>query len=197
MSTKNTESTLNGQVAALSSAAVARRRILLKGVGKGAAVLAATIPIQTLATQTLLTPDGLHQCSISGMTSGVHSATPLTTPRCAGLSSDYWGKVNPAKTTEPLNKWPIDYTVMFNKIFSPSSLRPNTTLFHVMSLGTFASSAERHWVAAYLNALRLNTGGGFPYTSDEVVGFYKQGPASGAYQNALKFFTDFMETRNS
>lgn len=93
MSTQNIESADQGKAEALSSAALARRRILLKGVSKGTAVLAATIPIQTLAGQSVLTPGGLHQCTISGTQSGVHSAT-TSTAVCGGYSISHWGAVN-------------------------------------------------------------------------------------------------------
>lgn len=196
MSTRNNELVDNEQAAALSSAAVARRRILLKGVGKGAAVLAATVPIQTLANQTLLTPDGLHQCSISGMTSGVHSATPTNTARCGGFSPGYWGAVKPStKPPEPLNLWPYNYNELLKVNFPRASAPSNVTLFDVMRDPTYATIPERHWIAACLNALKLNAGGGFPYTASEVLGFYNQGAASRTYQNALTFFTNYMETR--
>ena len=43
----------------LTTQARDRRRILLKGIGKGSAVLAATVPLQTLAAQRLTTTNGL------------------------------------------------------------------------------------------------------------------------------------------
>jgi hypothetical protein len=45
MGTEKIEATAQSGEEALSFAAVARRRMLLKGVGKGAAVVAATVPI--------------------------------------------------------------------------------------------------------------------------------------------------------
>ena len=75
----------------MSAEATARRLVLLKGLGRGAAVLAASVPIQTLATQSVLTPGGQHQCTVSGMHSGVHSTT-TTTLVCGGYSPGWWGQ---------------------------------------------------------------------------------------------------------
>ena len=190
MSTKNTEPTGDEQDVILSSAAVARRRILLKGVGKGAAVLAATVPIQTLAG---------HGCGMSGkLSAGPHSNKPDITPCSAGFPPAYWGAVAPlsplSKLAEPLNKWRYDHNEMLSVKFPRTYLRRDVTLFDVMRNvnGVYESIPERHWIAAYLNALNVT---GFPYKPLQVLGFYNQGVGSPTYDNALRFFTDFMETR--
>lgn len=68
---------------ALSSAAVARRRMLLKGLGKSGAVLVGSVSIQTLASATnLVTEDG-KKCNISGQHSAVHSKS-TDTQTCGG-----------------------------------------------------------------------------------------------------------------
>lgn len=185
MSNENIEPTGQGKAEALISAAVVRRRILLKGVGKGASVLATIIPIQTLAGQNLLTFDGLHQCSISGMQSGVHSATPLNTPVCGGYSISYWALGNGS----PTNTWPTSYQTKFSDVFTHSNLTGNPSLFQVMK--SFASTDEAHWLCAWLNA--LNHSFNFPYTGPEVLAFYNNGPSTQAYQDALTFFKTYME----
>ena len=185
MSTKNIETTGNGQDAMLSSAAVARRRILLKGLGKGAAVLAATAPIQTLASQSLLTFDGLHQCTVSGMKSGVHSKTPLdTTPRCGGFSIAHWSNLN---TTQ----WPggtVTSALKWKDVFTTSSSYKNNTLAQILQNSSSNSSTEAHWIVAWLNATQPPPGTPFPYTRDEVVAYN-----TAASVDAYTFFTTFME----
>lgn len=201
MSIENIEPTVQGKAEVLSSAAVARRRILLKGVGKGTAVLAATVPIQTLAGQSLLTFDGKHQCSVSGMHSGVHSATPTDTAVCGGYSPGWYGQSNTDGTPK---HWPsgVNYnapvTSVFHNFRRTNDDGSTPTLFQVMDpkdkSGKFSNTDEFHWICAWLNALSHSFN--FPYSGDEVLGFYNQGPASSAYQDALTFFKDFMETHN-
>lgn len=197
MRTENIEAGGQGKAAALSSAAVARRRILLKGVGKGAAVLAATVPIQTLAGQKLLTFDGKHQCSVSGMQSGVHSATPSGTPVCGGYSPGWWGQDDGGK---PRRAWPTDYRTKCVDVFRQCTLlnRDGTkpTLFQVMekkeSISKFSNTDEYHWICAWLNALSYSFN--FPYDGNQVLAFYNQGKGSAAYRDALAFFKTYMET---
>lgn len=198
MSTENLEPTGQAKAEVFSSAAVARRRLLLKGVGKGTAVLVAAVPIQTLAGQSLLTFDGLHQCSISGMQSGVHSATPSNTPVCGGYSISHWALSdgsNPPKP--PSGRWPSlpsswTYATHINSVLSPNSLTGNPTLFQVMN--AFASTPEAHWICAWLNALWEEQHVGtlkFPYTATQVLDFYNLPAAPRA--DALLFFTTYME----
>lgn len=202
MSTENTESAGQGKAEALSAAALARRRILLKGVGKGTAVLAASVPIQTLAGQSLLTFDGKHQCSVSGMHSGVHSATPSNTPVCGGYSPGRYGQSY--KDGAPKH-WPagVNYNALVTSVFKDSRLTNDDgsvpTLFQVMSpkdkTGMFANTDEFHWITAWLNALSHSFN--FPYSGDEVLAFYNQGTGSTAYADALEFFKTYMETHTS
>jgi len=185
----------DGKGVALSATALARRTMLLKGLGKGSAVLAATVPLQTLAGQSLLTFDGKHQCSVSGMQSGVHSATPTNTSVCGGYSPGWWGQTTTTSdgAIVPRRTWPIDYKIKCNTIFTRCTLlNANGTipsLFQIMSDSRFASSDERHWVSAYLNALQHNFN--FPYTGQQVIDFYNS-PSS--YADALAFFKTYMET---
>lgn len=188
MSAENIERTGPGGAEALSSAAAARRRVLLKGARKGATVLAAAVPIQTLAGQSLLTFDGKHQCSVSGMQSGVHSATPLSTPVCGGYSISYWG----AGSGNPTNAWPTAYQTKCNAVFTKSALPANLSLFQVLQ--SYSSSVEAHWICAWLNAQKGSFN--FPYTAQQVLDYYYSASAT-TYQDALTFFTTYMETHNS
>lgn len=186
MGTEKIEETTQSGADALSSVAVARRRMLLKGAGKGVAVMAATVPIQTLAGQSLLTFDGKHQCSVSGMQSGVHSATPTNTPVCGGYSISYWK--NNAATA---GIWPINSTTRYSPTLTKITLTGNPTMLEVLT--NFATSDEAHWVCAYLNALKVVFN--FPYTSSQVQAY--NGSSGATYTNALAFFTNFMETHTS
>jgi hypothetical protein len=75
----------------MSKEALARRRMLLKSLGKGSAALAAaSVPMHTLASSpTLRTVDGT-RCSISGMQSGNNSRNPSASGSCRGNSPSYW-----------------------------------------------------------------------------------------------------------
>lgn len=197
MSTEKIEATAQSGEEALSSAAVARRRMLLKGAGKGAAVLAATVPIQTLATQSVLTFDGLHQCTVSGAMSGVHSATPLGTPTCTGYSPSryavlsFWPNYkNPGKGIDPLlsvGGVSFNQATPFSTVFGGGS---TTTLTSLVT--NTPTSDEAVWVTALLNAFKNATvpSLNFPYTPTQVRAFYSSPQAA----QALSFFRTYMQT---
>lgn len=203
MSEKHASSSSAGVVkrqATLSSSALARRQMLLKGLGKGSVVLAATVPLQTLAGQSLLTFDGKHQCSVSGMHSGVHSATPTNTAICGGYSPGWWGQSHTVDgKIVPKRGWPIAYTTKCKRIFTRSNLVNDDgtlpSLFQIMEpkepISKFSDTDEFHWVCAYLNARSHSYN--FPYSGQQVVDFYN---SPTAYSDALDFFKTFMETHN-
>jgi hypothetical protein len=195
MGTEKIEATAQSGEEALSFAAVARRRMLLKGVGKGVAVMAATVPIQTLATQPFLTKDGQHQCTVSGAMSGVHSTTPNSTPTCRGNTPTFY---------QTLSNWPnykssnqsispklkvgstnVDETTPFATVFGGGSA---TTLFSLLT--STPASDEAVWVTALLNAFKNPVGFNFPYTSAQVVAYYSSAQAA----QALTFFKTYMQT---
>jgi len=202
MSTENIKPLNLDEVQVSPSAGFGRRDILLKGINKGAIVVSVAAPIQTLAGQSLLTFDGKHQCSISGMQSGVHSATPTNSQICGGYSPGWWGQST--RYGKPKH-WPayVNYAASVTSVFQYSKLQnPNgtePTLFQVMDPrnhgAQFSNTDEFHWICAWLNALvnRFN----FPYLAAEVLEFYNQGPASKTYQDALVFFKTYMETHLS
>ena len=85
----------------MSASALTRRHALLKGLGKGAAVIGVGVPLQTLASQSVFTNPGkggapVIRCGISGMTSGVHSRGTATSV-CTGYQSSYY---------RDIGKWP-------------------------------------------------------------------------------------------
>jgi hypothetical protein len=192
----------------MSTQAAERRLVLLKGLGRGAAALAATVPIQTLASQSVLTPDGKHQCSVSGMHSGVHSTTTTTTV-CGGYSPGWWGQSD--NGTSPRRTWPggANHTALITTVCPWSTLMTTATtsvpahvptLFEIMEpkdpVSKFANTDEFHWVCAWLNAL----GGyfNFPYSGAEVLDFAKMKYTNPTkYQDALTFFKTYMETHAS
>jgi hypothetical protein len=89
MTTKNLKSIDPKNADALSSSAFARRRMLLKGLGKSGAVLVGSASIQSLASATnLVTGDG-HKCSISGQHSAVHSQS-TNTQTCGGHTCEHY-----------------------------------------------------------------------------------------------------------
>lgn len=176
----------------LSTEALARRSLLLKGLGRGSVVLAATVPLQTLAGQSLLTEGGKHQCSVSGMQSGVHSATPTNTPTCGGYSPGWWGKSDDG--IKPARAWPLlpnswTYNTKCSVVFSKQVLSGNPSLFQVIKPGGgYSNTDEFHWICAWLNALSHSFN--FPYTGQEVIDFYN----STSSADALAFFKTYMET---
>lgn len=163
-----------------------RRRMLLKSLGKGSAVLAAAVPIKSLAT-TVLTAD-LHLCTVSGAMSGVRSVT-AGLPSCGGKSVTYYTAVG---------TWPIDVNSQeFINNGTSAFLRSAATFQGLFGAGgstaTMATlfttvTDETHWVVALLNA-QIN-GVNFPYTPAQVVQLYND-PLQQA--NAIAFFKTHME----
>ena len=186
---------------ALSSDAMARRRMLLKSLSRGsAAVAAAAVPMHTLASTGTITNIGKNgeaavRCGISGMMSSVHSRETFT-QTCSGYSPDKykkienWPKYNRTTkdATNSVNGFSFNKDTSFNAIFGGSN---KSGLLVIMNGNS--NSDEFHWICALLNAV----GGApssfyFPYTASQVVAFYK---GTGPYTNAqaLKFFKTFME----
>ena len=160
-----------------------RRYVLLKGIGRGSAILAAAVPIKTLASVPSVTANG-QICSVSGTQSLVHSQ-PKGLPLCAGSM--------PAKYATLAN-WPAGrpYTV------SGKRVNINTPFIDVFGAGSNLGllailnqplSEESHWIAALLNAIKAPATPVFPYSAAEVLTLYSTQRVA-----ALTFFTNFMET---
>ena len=176
----------------LASDAMARRRMLLKSLGKGSSVVAAAaIPMHSLATARTLaiTANGM-RCSISGTMSAVHSQE-TTTNVCVGYSPGYYKKIEhwpnynstTGIATNTVKGKQFTQTKSFSSIFGAGS---NSGLLDIMV--NSPSSDEFHWIAALLNSLPGSPAQNFPYSASQVVNLY-----STNYDNALKFFKGYME----
>lgn len=204
---------VSGRIGDLSSSVIDRRRMLLKRLGKGAVIVVATVPIQTLAATTLMNNGKI--CSISGMQSGVHSRAP-TTDTCQSKSPGFyhipqnagnwptaankdaacttvcsWSTLQTYVCTKKENNVTTVYRSAKNDSGTKNGCTTTcaspipSTLADVMDF--HQSSAEYHWIAAWLNALNPNLK--FPYNPSEVIAFAKiQNPA------AYNFFTTYMES---
>ncbi|TAM34145.1 MAG: hypothetical protein EPN61_17605 [Burkholderiaceae bacterium] len=189
---------------ALSSEAAARRHMLLKGLGKGSAVLAASIPLKALATlppTSVFTNPGANgapvvRCGISGMTSGVHSQD-TTTNVCSGYSPGYYTQ---------REHWPsgLNPDALVTTVFPSCKLMVNKagtalgnyrvpTLLEVMNLTPRAPVPEFHWIAAWVNAMGgAPSSWNFPYTGAQIQAFYAgTGPYTKA--QALTFIETYLE----
>jgi hypothetical protein len=169
-----------------------RRMMLLKGLGKGSAVLGAAIPIQTLAAPAVTVTDG-RICSVSGTQSAVHSQS-TTAATCQGYSPGWWGQVKKnSSPPAPRRAWPVQYKTKISGQPFASTLTKQRggvpTRFEVASLPEFSNTDLRHWLCAWLNAQGAPAAWNFPYSAAAVIDFYLQND-----QKALTFFKDYMET---
>lgn len=185
-------------VAGLSVDALARRRMLLKSLGKGSAMVAAVVPLQSLANSTaLLTRNGL-RCSVSGMQSGVHSKAPTSSVVCGGYSPGWWGQSDDGIV--PRRPWPSGYPAMactakFTQTGydDPGVNFVGKTLFKVMSDPGFSSTKTRHWICAFLNGF-YQSANRFPYTGQEILDFYNLPPGNSNRAAAYTLITGYLET---
>ena len=191
MQVENTKDSGQSDAPSLSTTALARRHLLLKGMGKGALLAAAAVPIQTLAGTGMLTGGGKNgepavRCSVSGMQSGIHSAAP--SPGTCGGRSPGWWKQSPQQAHA---HWPasVNPGAAITTVCSRSTLKVGgnpATLWQVASM--FPNTHECHWVCAWLNA----TVGAynFPYSPAQVIALYQD---LSKYDAALTFFKTYME----
>jgi hypothetical protein len=160
----------------LDSAALARRRALLKGLSKGGTLAAVALPVKSFAVGGFDDPKPRLQtdihtgiqtlCTQSGQHSAVMSRSP-TLPTCAGRAPRSFvdNALPPAKQ---LN-WPAAYaslfdTLKFNELFIDAS---DTRLVKNILISSDTSDAA-YWIAAFFNAKNDDGGTQFPYTSKEV-----------------------------
>lgn len=188
----------------LESAALQRRRLLLKAAGKGATVVALAVPIQTLATGGPLA-DRL--CTVSGVQSNVGSGrTGGTTAKCLGYMPSHFATLAnwpgySAATAPPSATFSVgsgSYTdqTFFSTIFGSGSGNKLFDLFTVAGM----NASEITWAAALLSAIKKQLAGlgpnaptapgYFPYTPEEVVILYKdplqKGPAEAFFSGYLQ-----------
>ncbi len=195
-------------VPAIAGDALARRRLLLKGLGKGSAAVAVLVPIQTLAAIEPLSP---RLCTVSGVQSNVGSGrTGGTTTNCSGYAPSHFATLAnwPGFTPGPGNSagsasfqvGTQTYTdaTRFNAIFGNTG--SNTKLLDVFTLST-SSASEKVWAAALLSAVKklllglgptqIGSAGYFPYTPAEVVALF----TSARKVDAEAFFKNYLETQ--
>ena len=184
-----------------SAAAMARRQMLIKGLSKGSAVLAASVPLQSLAQSTVLLTNNNLRCSVSGMQSSVHSKIPEGATICGGYSPGWWGQVeigsnprSPRQVWAPGNPTAI-CTDTFNKtgVDDPSEVFTNKTLFNVMDEQEFANTKTRHWIGAFLNGLQQPSNS-FPYSGAEILIFYNLEATDPNRVAAYTLITTYLET---
>lgn len=182
-----------------------RRRALLLGACRGSAVLATASPLKALAQVS----NCRNGCTISGMQSINASVAPgCETDPCGGWSPGYWGqhwkKIDDNKKSgggvnEPARPWPCEWSISVNSVLIRSRYR--VSLFELMGNPDYASTDDRHWICAYLNALAFLKGMGpagrsFGYTAQEVIALYRGTNPHHTSSEALAFFKGYMETHN-
>ena len=176
----------------LSPEALRRRRVLLKGLGKGSAVLAAVAPIHTLAAP-MLSPPVVRLCTVSGVQSNVGSGrTGGTTATCKGYSPSYYGTLsrwpgyNGSTTSNPVGGNTFTELSSFASVFGSG---PATGLLAILTGAPGSDNAI--WITALLNGIKQTPGHQFPYTGEQVLAFYHDTPANAA--KALAFFRDYVQ----
>ena len=188
---------------AKSGESLARRRALLRGLGKGSAALALVVPIQTLAVTTIV--GGTKLCTVSGVQSNVGSHHPGTVTTCQGNSPTYfqtlanWPGVSsstPSRKTNTVDGITFTQVSTFAFVFGSGS---STALKDILAAAsppspppTQTTLDEAAWVTALLNALKNTSGFNFPYTPSQVRAFYTGGGTLKV--QALAFFQGYMQT---
>lgn len=170
-----------------------RRRQLIKSLGKGAAVIAAAAPIQTLAQGTVLLTEDWRRCSVSGMQSGAHSRKPDSYLICGGYSPGWWqqNQNQPRKNWPAAVLWANSYKIVFPKAnLNPLNGNP-PNLWEVMThkgQGNYKSTDMFHWVGAWLNGHQQHNN--FPYTSAQIAALYDD---ENTRAPALQLIKDYLE----
>lgn len=178
----------------LNAAALARRRALVKGLGKGGAALAVVTPIQSYAIPKLNTGQ---VCSLSGLQSGVTSHTPGHASNCTGWPPSHFMSKGVA------NDWPagIDpLTVTFNSVFGGTDNRLLLMVLRDASTDgtttppTQADIDKSYWIAAYFNAQIPSNN--WVYTATQVVSQYQLYNTNPTQAEAyLNFYKTYLSQR--
>jgi hypothetical protein len=179
-----------------------RRRMLLSGLGKGSAVLAAAAaPMHSLACvdngKTIAHPtDGKHyHAKVSRCASPIGSQkTAQDLPECEGYGTNHYQQGG--KSCWP--KYPLDTRVScYDKKFSDVFPGANGTCSDKKFGDIVAKhwgTAECRWVLAYVNS--ITCADRFPYEYYEITGNLWQGH-SGSREDCQKFFSTFCESRRA
>lgn len=199
-----------------SPEASAKRRALLKGAGVAAA--AGGTPLVAMATSNakrLVTSTGkggahpVIMCSVSGWQSFQNAGTRAQTAKtflsarpgditCGGYSPGWWGQNNKTKA----KRWSGGMATLADLPYTtalPGGTRTvggkTATMWELMSMEEFAPHDDRHWLGAWLNArsnevsYAYNENDNFPFTSQQVTGFYMEQNA-----DALGLIKRYLET---
>lgn len=178
----------------MSAAALARRRLLLKGASGGAATLAALTPLGALATTqstVFVCKNGDSKdvlCTLSGVQSAAHSfSATITKVNCGGKKVSHWNACTTSAPSTPSNAWPTGCSsgAKVSTVFGTNCEYANTAMFTVVKQ---SSQPMAHWITAYLNAKAFPAS--FPYTPAQVVSLYGDTTKRAA---ALAFFTGYLE----
>lgn len=173
---------------ARTAALQARRRVLLKGLGRSAAVAAAGVSVSSFAVPSgtlLVTSPNNTMCSQSGQQSLVHSGAPGSRTTCLGHRPGYYidGSGNPAN-------WPASYnaSLTVGALLGASGNSTTDAKLVITVLATEGSTDLAYWIAAAFNS--FVDAGTFPYTLAQVQAQYAQYQAGqtgliGLYRNFL------------
>jgi hypothetical protein len=147
----------------------------------------------------VLTFDGLHQCTLSGALSSVHSATPTNTPTCRGFTPSRYATLSfwpgfaagpPAHATNTVDGITFNETASFATVFGGGSSGSSNGARLLTIVTSGSPESEQVWVTALLNAIKNPAGFNFPYTPTQVRAFYSSAQAA----QALSFFRSYMQT---
>lgn len=188
--------------AALSALAMARRRAILKGLGKGSAVMVAAVPIHTLAANTIL--GGGKLATVSGSQSVISSQQTGPQTVSSGYAPSYYATVaNWPNYTVDSNSRKSEASETANSFVNGIAVNPDEKFNDVFGHGSrtkllallknSSASDEAAWVTALLNALKNPAGFNYPYSAPQVLAFYQDNSPLKVEQ-ALAFFKGYMQT---
>lgn len=163
-----------GQPGRDGGVSIARRHALLKGLGKGAAIAGAAVPLSSLGASTarmkLVVNNNAVVCTVSGTMSVLVSAVPAT--QCSGFQFSQYRKTATILGVPLYGNWPSGATLAgyvpgatFASVFKAGST--TATLGSLIDKTT--PTDESYWVLALLNSY-LST---YPYPAAEVIGHYQ------------------------
>lgn len=184
-----------GQTSALQSAP--RRRLLLKGLGKGGAALVAVAPLKSHAVNRVITSANT-LCTQSGQMSNVMSRTG-TNVVCGGKGPGYYHNGGNKW------KWPASLqssydTLTFKSLFPNSTSTSGNTLCKTI-LSNSPTSNEAYWIAAYFNGTTGGAGTNFPYPAVATGGapsvqvhhdLWQAGTLTGQQQTYLNLYKNYL-----
>jgi hypothetical protein len=164
----------------LDSAALARRRALLKGLSKGGAVAAAVAGASTAGAAPRFVPTSSTEnlvnvktstgvlCTVSGQQSAVMSRSAVVNT-CKGFDPSHYVTLTVGGAT-PRN-WPngLDPLEVTLASLYPDSKSARKDVLVLTILADLSKPDEAYWIAAYFNALLSSSQTlYFPYSTDDL-----------------------------